>query len=129
MAGFIVLWPYLLTTKLRCLQKNNIGHTTLSALYHRLSRNQPDDNTPQLITLNCPPLIFTNNIFCRLQLNKYETEPYFLQFFQSNMTVCLIIYEFCKSEREPEIVLKIKTVIKIKTKTISRSCSQILQNA
>ena len=49
------------------------------------------------------------------QLNKYETNPYFLQFFQSNKTVCL----FCKSyEHEPEIVLKIKTVIKIKTKTI-----------
>ena len=28
MAIFIVLWPYLLTTKLRCLQKNNIGHTS-----------------------------------------------------------------------------------------------------
>ena len=27
MAIFIVLWPYLLTTKLRCLQKNIIGHT------------------------------------------------------------------------------------------------------
>ena len=27
MAIFIVLWPYLFTTKLRCLQKNNIGHT------------------------------------------------------------------------------------------------------
>ena len=27
MAIFIVLWPYLLTTKLRCLQKKNIGHT------------------------------------------------------------------------------------------------------
>ena len=26
MAVFIVLWPYLLTTKLRCLQKNNIRH-------------------------------------------------------------------------------------------------------
>ena len=24
---FIVLWPYLSTTKLRCLQKNNIGYT------------------------------------------------------------------------------------------------------
>ena len=24
---FILLWPYLLTTKLRCLQKNYIGHT------------------------------------------------------------------------------------------------------
>ena len=29
MAVFIVLWPHLLTTKLRCLQKNNIGHTRL----------------------------------------------------------------------------------------------------
>ena len=27
MAVFIVLWPYLPTTKLRCLQKNKIGHT------------------------------------------------------------------------------------------------------
>ena len=27
MAVFIVLWPYLSTTKLRCLKKNNIGHT------------------------------------------------------------------------------------------------------
>ena len=27
MVIFIVLWPYLLTAKLRCLQKNNIGHT------------------------------------------------------------------------------------------------------
>ena len=36
------------------------------------------------------------------------------------MTVCVIIYMFCKScqhECEPEIVLKIKTVIKNKTKT------------
>ena len=29
MAIFIVLWPYLLTTKLRCLQKSNIGHTNM----------------------------------------------------------------------------------------------------
>ena len=27
MAGFIVVWPYALTTKLSCLQKNNFGHT------------------------------------------------------------------------------------------------------
>ena len=27
MAVFIVLWPYLLTTKLSCLQKNKFGHT------------------------------------------------------------------------------------------------------
>ena len=27
MIVFIVLWPYLLTTKLRCLQRKNIGHT------------------------------------------------------------------------------------------------------
>ena len=29
MAVFVFLWPYLSTTKLRCLQKNNIGHTNL----------------------------------------------------------------------------------------------------
>ena len=39
-----------------------------------------------------------------IQLNKYETEPYFLQFFQSNTTVCLIIHVFCES-CDPEIVL------------------------
>ena len=32
-----------------------------------------------------------------VQLNKYKTDPYFLQFFQSNTTVCLIIPLFCKS--------------------------------
>jgi len=41
-----------------------------------------------------------------LQLNKHETDPYFLQIFQSNMSVCLIIFVFCKSCEpicEPEI--------------------------
>ena len=58
-----------------------------------------------------------------IQLNEYETDPYFLHFFQSNTTFCLIIHVFCKS-CEPEIVL---AVLQIKTKTISRS--QTLQNA
>ena len=31
-----------------------------------------------------------------LQLNKYKTDPYFLQDFQSNTMVCLIIHAFCK---------------------------------
>jgi hypothetical protein len=35
--------------------------------------------------------------FSLLLLNDYEADPYFLQLFQSNTTVCLIIYEFCKS--------------------------------
>ena len=38
-----------------------------------------------------------------IQLNKYETDWYFLQNFQSNSTVCLIIHVFCKN-REPEMV-------------------------
>jgi hypothetical protein len=41
-----------------------------------------------------------------VQLNKYETDPYFLQIFQSDTTVCLIIFVFCKSCEpicEPEI--------------------------
>ena len=34
-------------------------------------------------------------------LNEYETDLYFLQSFQSNRTVCLIIHMFCKGyERE-----------------------------
>ena len=32
-----------------------------------------------------------------VQLNKYETDPYILQIFQSNTSVCLIISVFCKS--------------------------------
>ena len=39
-----------------------------------------------------------------LQLNKYETDPYFLKNFQSNTTVCLIIHALCKVY-EREIVL------------------------
>jgi hypothetical protein len=58
-----------------------------------------------------------------VQLNEYVTDPYFLQDFQSNTTVCLIIHMFCKS-CEAEIVL---TVLQMKTKTISRS--QTLQKA
>ena len=38
-----------------------------------------------------------------VQLNEYKTDPYFLQFFQSHTTVCLIIPLFCKS-CGPEIV-------------------------
>ena len=45
-----------------------------------------------------------------LQLNKYETDPYFLQNFQSNTTVCLIIHAFCKvCEREIVFVLICRT--------------------
>ena len=38
-----------------------------------------------------------------LKLNKYETDPYFLHFFQCNTTVCFIIHVFC-NRCEPEIV-------------------------
>ena len=51
------------------------------------------------------PLCIEKNI----QLNKYKTDPYYLQIFQSNMSVCLIISMFCKSCEpicEPKIVLK-----------------------
>ena len=38
-----------------------------------------------------------------VQLNESETDPYFLQFFQSNTAICLIIHVFCKS-CESEVV-------------------------
>ena len=38
MVIFIVLWPYLLITKLSCLQKNNIGHTSIRTTYIVASR-------------------------------------------------------------------------------------------
>ena len=37
MAVFIVLLPYLLTTKLRCMYKNNTGHTNLHDWFARKS--------------------------------------------------------------------------------------------
>lgn len=46
----------------------------------------------------------------------------FLQFFQSNTPVCLIIHAFCKSF-EPEIVLEIKS----KQKTTQASKQKLLQ--
>ena len=33
MAVFVVFWPYLLTTKLSCLQKNNFEHTNTYVSY------------------------------------------------------------------------------------------------
>ena len=60
-----------------------------------------------------------------IQLNKYKTDPYFLQYFQSNTQVCLIIRVFCKSI-DPEIVLPVLPVLQIKTKTIPHK--QSLQN-
>lgn len=38
-----------------------------------------------------------------VKIKEYKTDPYFLQIFQGNTTVCLIIPLFCKS-CEPEIV-------------------------
>ena len=54
-----------------------------------------------------------------LQLNKYETDPYFLQIFQSGEPIC-----------EPEIT-PVLYHLENQSKTISRSVfsSQILQNA
>ena len=64
-----------------------------------------------------PQPAFSQNFFMKnslvVQLNKYEADPYFLQIFQSNILVCLIISVSCKSCEpicEPEIVLKIQTL-------------------
>ena len=46
-------------------------------------------------------------LWLKIQLNEYQTDPNFLQIFQINTTVCLIIYMFCKS-CEPDNVLKLK---------------------
>ena len=42
--------------------------------------------------------------------NKYKADPYFLQLFQSNTSVCLIITVFCKS-CEPICELEITPVL------------------
>ena len=52
---------------------------------------------------------FTFKWLLLVQLNEYETDPYFLQLFQSNTAVCLIIYMFCKS---CELVENLKLFLK-----------------
>ena len=52
----------------------------------------------------CSDLLWEKNAL--EELNEYETDPYFLQNFKSNTTVCLIIPVLCKS-CEPEIVLPV----------------------
>ena len=47
MLVFIVLWPYLLTTKLRCLHKNKIGHTSA----HYLAQSVRDCTQTQIYVL------------------------------------------------------------------------------
>ena len=44
MIVFIFIWPYLLTTKLRCLQKNTFGHTNVlcrSCKYGKFEESNP----------------------------------------------------------------------------------------
>ena len=102
--------------------------------------NLPDD-------LHIPPFYLKNqglrfkNLIEQLQPNKYETDLYFLQIFQSNTSVCLIISVFCKSCEpicEPEIVLQMLLQLTFRlppltsaANTLSRSVfsSQILQYA
>ena len=63
------------------------------------------------------------------ELNKYETDPYFLQIFQSNTSVCLIISVFCKSCEpicEPEItpvLYHLENLQKSKQKQFHVQCS------
>jgi len=70
------------------------------------------ENSQILLKISVIPIFLT--FMYLVQLNKYKTDPYFLQYFQSNTQVCLIIRVFCKSS-DPEIVLP---VLQIKTKTI-----------
>ena len=66
--------------------------------------------------------------FCK-QPCKYETDLYFLQIFQSNMSVCLIISLFCKSCEsiyEPEItpvLYHLEHLQKSKQKQFHSKCS------
>ena len=61
--------------------------------------------------------------------NKYKADPYFLQLFQSNTSVCLIITVFCKSCEpicEPEItpvLCHLENLHKSKQKQFHIQCS------
>ena len=73
-------------------------------MHHIMGRNHFRSSSTNLI----PPV--AHAVAMTVQLNKYETDPYILQIFQSNTSVCLIISVFCKSCEsmlcEPEIVQK-----------------------
>ena len=58
MAVFIVLWPYLLTTKLRCLQKNNIGHTIMQCPDNKEKKYLPILTTLFPFNTEMPPFSF-----------------------------------------------------------------------
>ena len=79
MAVFIVFWPYLLTPKLRCLQRKNIGHTNGPIGYNERQRQGAynlqknlkktisyenkwfnlEEQNVRNIQLNCSPNAFT----------------------------------------------------------------------
>ena len=70
-----------------------------------------------------------NRLKSEVQLNKYETDPYSLQIFPINMSVCLIISVFCKSFElicEPEITpvsYQVENLQKSKQKQLHNQCS------
>ena len=59
------------------------------------SRSRSRSNSHHHVTLNARAS-GSGTIFFLLQVNKYATDLYFLQNFQSNTTVSLIIPSFCK---------------------------------
>ena len=67
MAIFIILGPYLLTTKIRCLQKNNIRHTRqeLMSLMTRKSTPKLYQNLKNLLRLEV-------NYICLVVLGPFE---------------------------------------------------------
>ena len=69
---FHIFWPYLLTTKLRCLQKNNIGHTKVFKLFF------PSTLRLKLFTIQC---------FCSEELGKLVTHKW-KSFFTANLDNC-----------------------------------------
>ena len=80
MAIFVVLWYYLLTNKLSCLQKNNFGHTKRQGLVKVLTLFLKVSSDPEKKSSPALPLLFLNNndpAFCALLFATHFLDPLF----------------------------------------------------
>ena len=106
MAIFVVLWSYLLTTKLSCLQKNNFGHTRPwpGSIKMSAKKGHYEDIIFNIIMLfcfqNCSDLLCEKNVLViQKKIVKFEAEG---QEFAKNCEITRTIYS--NSERSEQFL-------------------------
>ena len=102
MAIFIVLWPYLLTVKLRCLQKNNIGHTNLGVFLGNF------DNCVTLVTLYVKYVFtFQPDDVGNLQIKKLRTKTFIWKILLSIIAILLNVMVQLSDDNQGTLVYKL----------------------